>query len=82
VPEMSAHRRGEAAGRGPQLFIADHAYGPHQEETAPRVVKIWRTTRARDGSEEVPVPKALLEQRRQINTVAHEQACARREAAL
>lgn len=79
MPEMTAHRRGQGAGRGwlPE-WASPHQYGPHDEEfNRGRTMTIWAGRKASDGTRDVPVPAAILKQWRQMNTIAHEQARAR-----
>jgi hypothetical protein len=78
MPEMTKHRRGQNAGRG-RFEPVPHDYGPHQDETTPRLVTIWAGPKSSDGTRDVPLPKALIAQRRHINNIAHEQARERAE---
>lgn len=53
-----------------------HLYGPHRREDAPTTMKVldqgkWPDTRV------VPIAPVLVEQRKNINAVAHRQAVAR-----
>lgn len=55
--------------------VTAHAYGPHRDHDAPDSV----TIRTHAGEQTVPYPTALLEQRRTINSIAHEAANRSRE---
>jgi len=44
-------------------------YGPHQDQDAPSTVTIGHP-RANGGERVEPVPQGLIDQRRQINTLA------------
>jgi hypothetical protein len=63
-----------------------HQYGPHEEGLRSNVTILQgpRSTKAERGgpqaSVEVPIPVAVVEQWRRINTIAHEQASARGSA--
>lgn len=47
-----------------------HRYGPHDPDAGPQTVTVFRPE-GRGGDVEAPIPEAILEQRRAINTRAH-----------
>lgn len=50
-----------------------HEYGPHDPTTVPATVSVGSAA-AFGGQVEVPIPKAIVQQRRRINDLAHDAA--------
>jgi hypothetical protein len=54
-------------------WTSGHDYGPHRPEDAPTTVEVGPAEKWAE-SIDVPISKAVLKQREQINTIAHERA--------